>query len=399
MPTDIDLSSLKATLNNSGLQQSNSAAYQVISQLIQAVINLQSTNVNQQKQITGIVSSTLEGTVTHNEGNLTLNDVIIGGGGADIQDSGIPISNVPLLNLANVFTVIQKILLTSTFADLIIQSGTNSAGLDLIPGTGKSAFIDYGLASGAPLIFFSYATGANNAGSVLTIFPLGGVSIGNSVDPGAGVLSINGLTKLYPSGGIGLNGTADPGIHIISDSVSIGFLSGTAGFQVQAAGTTVGSWGRGTVGITLFPSGGFTVGTLIGPSDPGANSINASGNISALTFGTTGTWTPIDSSGAVLTFSIATGTYQKIGKLVLFNGQITYPATASAANALIGGLPFAATTLNFSVDIGAENVVAGLTAIVVASSTTIEFFLNFVLRTNVQMTLANVIFSGFYFTP
>lgn len=63
-----------------------------------------------------------------------------------------------------------------------------------------------------------------------------------------------------------------------------------------------------------------------------------SGNI------TTGTWTPIDSSGASLVFTLAFGNYMRIGtgsgSIIIATGQCTYPATANGANAKIGGLPF-----------------------------------------------------------
>lgn len=56
-----------------------------------------------------------------------------------------------------------------------------------------------------------------------------------------------------------------------------------------------------------------------------------------------GTFTPIDSSGATLTFAGATnGNYIKIGKFVLVWGVVVFPVTASAVQAIIGGLPFTA---------------------------------------------------------
>jgi len=53
-----------------------------------------------------------------------------------------------------------------------------------------------------------------------------------------------------------------------------------------------------------------------------------------------GTWTPTDVSGAGLTFTSASGRYTKIGNVVCLFGFVQYPATASGANASIGGLPF-----------------------------------------------------------
>jgi hypothetical protein len=53
-----------------------------------------------------------------------------------------------------------------------------------------------------------------------------------------------------------------------------------------------------------------------------------------------GTWTPIDSSGAGLTFVAASGSYTKVGNLVSASGFVQYPVTATANGASIGGLPF-----------------------------------------------------------
>jgi hypothetical protein len=54
-----------------------------------------------------------------------------------------------------------------------------------------------------------------------------------------------------------------------------------------------------------------------------------------------GTWTPVDASGALLTFASAEGRWFRIGDLVIAKCEIRYPVTADGANAKIGGLPFA----------------------------------------------------------
>jgi hypothetical protein len=53
-----------------------------------------------------------------------------------------------------------------------------------------------------------------------------------------------------------------------------------------------------------------------------------------------GTWTPTDASGAGLSFTISDAKYTRTGRLVQLNALITFPATASALNVTIGGLPF-----------------------------------------------------------
>jgi hypothetical protein len=60
-----------------------------------------------------------------------------------------------------------------------------------------------------------------------------------------------------------------------------------------------------------------------------------------------GTWTPIDGSGAGLTFTVTNATYTKIGRMVTCQLQITYPVTANTNGARIDGLPFTpATNIN-----------------------------------------------------
>lgn len=55
-------------------------------------------------------------------------------------------------------------------------------------------------------------------------------------------------------------------------------------------------------------------------------------------------WTPTDGSGAglTLTFTAANCTYRKHGKIVVLQGEITYPVTANVSVATIGGFPYAA---------------------------------------------------------
>jgi len=57
-------------------------------------------------------------------------------------------------------------------------------------------------------------------------------------------------------------------------------------------------------------------------------------------------WTPIDSSGASLSFTNVDAAYQTIGNFVHAYFSLTFPATASGASTLIGGLPTAAVNGN-----------------------------------------------------
>jgi hypothetical protein len=54
------------------------------------------------------------------------------------------------------------------------------------------------------------------------------------------------------------------------------------------------------------------------------------------------TWTPIDVSGAALSFTITNAQYTKVGRMVTVVADITFPVTANGSNVAIGGLPYPA---------------------------------------------------------
>ena len=69
-----------------------------------------------------------------------------------------------------------------------------------------------------------------------------------------------------------------------------------------------------------------------------------------------GTWTPVDGSGAGLSFSGVAGYYTKIGRQVTVVFSLVYPATADASAARIGGLPFTAANTGNGLNNGCFNV-------------------------------------------
>lgn len=58
-----------------------------------------------------------------------------------------------------------------------------------------------------------------------------------------------------------------------------------------------------------------------------------------------GTWTPVDGSGAGLTFSAASGYYIRNGREITATFRLDYPATDDTADAIIAGLPFVSLNL------------------------------------------------------
>lgn len=57
------------------------------------------------------------------------------------------------------------------------------------------------------------------------------------------------------------------------------------------------------------------------------------------TYVAAGTWTPTDASGAALVFTSVSASFTQIGNMVFAYASFSYPATADASQALIGGLP------------------------------------------------------------
>ena len=87
----------------------------------------------------------------------------------------------------------------------------------------------------------------------------------------------------------------------------------------------------------------LTTGNLIVASGQGIDfsATSGTGTSELLNDYEEGTWTPTDGSGASLTFAAGTaGIYTKIGRVVYLSASVRYPVTASAANAIISGMPF-----------------------------------------------------------
>lgn len=67
-----------------------------------------------------------------------------------------------------------------------------------------------------------------------------------------------------------------------------------------------------------------------------------------------GTWTPSDSSGAGLIYTLGTCTYTKIGRMVVANFIVTLPSTVNTSSFIMGGLPFTPNN-NYAVAISYTN--------------------------------------------
>jgi hypothetical protein len=132
-------------------------------------------------------------------------------------------------------------------------------------------------------------------------------------------------------------------------AIIAGLASGTHGpgdnptdlvFYTTPDGTeTIAEAGRITqAGSYVLKGGTTTAAAGVGIIFPATQV--ASANANSLDDYEEGTWTPVDGSGAGLSFTVLDARYTKIGRMVECYAQINYPATANGNNAAIGGLPF-----------------------------------------------------------
>jgi hypothetical protein len=126
-------------------------------------------------------------------------------------------------------------------------------------------------------------------------------------------------------------------------------------YRQQVGTHSFSSAGSGTAGgaITYTSLLEFGIGTTValqGATSQSGTGItfpatqSASSNANTLDDYEEGTWTPVDGSGAGISFTNATGKYTKIGRMVIAQASVDYPSTASGSSAIISGLPFSTTT-------------------------------------------------------
>jgi len=179
----------------------------------------------------------------------------------------------------------------------------------------------------------------------------------------------------------------------ITPGANVGtFLATPSSANLRAALTDE----TGTGGAVFADAPQFTTGIGIGATAAGAGGIAFPATAVAVADANTlddyeeGTWTPADNSGASLAFTSVSGSYTKIGRLVIASFQFTYPSTADATACSINGLPFAMATgpqeggyLSFNPLTIAATIIGGG-----ASSTSFRFYgTNSGNRTNAQCSL------------
>lgn len=129
--------------------------------------------------------------------------------------------------------------------------------------------------------------------------------------------------------------------------------------ELQVNGSTVLSAVAAGISIpgTLSVTGAVSPSALLDISGASAGQIkfpatqNASSNANTLDDYEEGTWTPSDVSGAGLSLTVTSAVYTKIGRVVVVQARITWPANANGSTAAVGGLPFTVGAQDYAISV------------------------------------------------
>jgi hypothetical protein len=123
------------------------------------------------------------------------------------------------------------------------------------------------------------------------------------------------------------------------------FGGGLAFWTSNGGGTDLAERMRlNSAGDVTVNTGNIVIGTAAKGIDFSANTGTAGMTSELLNWYEEGNWTPVDGSGAGLSITVVSAKYTRVGNIVTVQVKVTYPATASAAGAAIGGLPFTPAT-------------------------------------------------------
>jgi hypothetical protein len=193
--------------------------------------------------------------------------------------------------------------------------------------------------------------GAGTAGSTDAFQVAGTAPADSMVLNSSGNLGVGTATPQNDNnyGGLTVNGTSGSIITLRAGNVNSGRIYTTTVDNINidangtASGTIIFRTGTGSTeraritstGVLDIGTGAGAVGQIQFPATQVASS-----NANTLDDYEEGTWTPVDQSGAGLTFSSSEGVYTKVGNVVFFSFNLIYPSTASGLHATIGGFPF-----------------------------------------------------------
>lgn len=233
----------------------------------------------------------------------------------------------------------------------LIQKPAAIAGANTI--TWPAGTTDFSATGGTSRVVKQTSTGG-----ALTVAQLAASDLSNGTT-GSGAVALatspTFVTPLLgtPTSGVATNLTGLPLTSGVTGTLPVG----NGGTGITALGSGIATW-LGTpssanlgsaltdktgTGVNVFATSPTLTTPVLGAAT--ATSINFGG--STFSDYVTAAWTPIDSSGASLTFTNVSARYTRIGNQVFASASLTYPTTVSGSNAVIGGLPLTVSNNNY----------------------------------------------------
>lgn len=221
-----------------------------------------------------------------------------------------------------------------------LTAATTVAGTEVLPIVQSSATVKVAISDLNPGLSTILAT---KGGTGQTSYAVGDIlyastttALSKLADVATGNALISGGVSTAPSWGKIALTTHVSGVLPVANGGTNASTASITSFNNITGYTASGATGTTSTNLVFSTSP-----TLVTPTLGAALATSIKfGSGTVLSTYETNNWTPIDSSGAGLVFTSAVGKYTKIGTAVFIQFRVTFPATASASNAIIGGLPF-----------------------------------------------------------
>lgn len=220
---------------------------------------------------------------------------------------------------------------TATSGDVVLGGTLNVAH----GGTGAATLTGYVKGAGTTALTASASVPVGDISGLGTgVATALGVNVGSAGSP-----VVNGGALGTPSSGSATNLSGLP----------VGGISGLGTGVATALAINVGTAGAPLIngGVLGTPASG----TLTNCTGLPGTGIAAAGT----------SWTPVDSSGAGLTFTAVNAKYQQLGNIMHAYFSLTFPSTVNASAAIIGGLPVPVPNQTYAAIATPQNI-AGVSA-------------------------------------
>jgi hypothetical protein len=236
--------------------------------------------------------------------------------------------------------------------------GTSPAGsaaatevMRITPGTAAIPIGNVGIATTTPLAKLDVAYGDYQTSGALCIgADVGTLSTRTNANAKFGAISIPHFTNAAAN--CFLIGAYSNSSTTTTTAIGGGYTGINASTRVSLYTGATSTTSPGTETAYAVPAGFYlgSTSTLIFNASVSGQGIKlptapANGDANTLDCYEEGTWTPVDRSGASLSFTAVAGTYTRVGRTVIAQCTLTYPSTANASDASFS-LPLAMTTAN-----------------------------------------------------